>query len=149
MRHLKKITAFILILFLSIWKGEVAAESSINKVVQQSYPLFEKVDKIPGNEGLAGVFAGIHYNMLLVAGGTVFPEGKPWEGGTKYFSDAVLVYERTANGVQLQNAAAKLPVALGEGASVSLPQGLLCIGGQTPDGLSNRVFLLELERLFS
>jgi solute:Na+ symporter, SSS family len=143
MRHLKKITAFILILFLSIWKGEVAAESSINKVVQQSYPLFEKVDKIPGNEGLAGVFAGIHYNMLLVAGGTVFPEGKPWEGGTKYFSDAVLVYERTANGVQLQNAAAKLPVALGEGASVSLPQGLLCIGGQTPDGLSNRVFLLS------
>lgn len=142
MRHSKKSTVFIIILFLWIWKGEVAAETSINKVTQQSFPLFANVDKIPGKEGLAGVFAGVHNNVLLVAGGTAFPEGKPWEGGTKHFSDAVLVYERTASGVQLLNAAAKLPVALGEGASVSLPQGVLCIGGESPDGLSNRVFLL-------
>ena len=142
MRHSKKLTAFILILFLSIWKGEVAAEASINKVVQQSYPLFENVEAIPGNEGLAGVFAGVHNNVLLVAGGTAFPEGKPWEGGTKHFSDAVLVYGRTAGGVNLLNAASKLPIALGDGASVSLPQGVLCIGGQSSGGLSNKVFLL-------
>jgi len=142
MRHSKKLTAFILILFLSIWKGEVAAEASINKVVQQSYPLFENVEAIPGNEGLAGVFAGVHNNVLLVAGGTAFPEGKPWEGGTKHFSDVVLVYGRTAVGVNLLNAASKLPIALGDGASVSLPQGVLCIGGQSSGGLSNKVFLL-------
>lgn len=143
MRHFKRTTIFILILFLLIWKGNVTAETSINQVSQRNVPLFENVDEIPGNEGLAGVFAGVHNNVLLVAGGTAFPEGKPWEGGEKYFSDAVLVYERTANGVQLLNAAAKLPVALGEGASVSLPQGLLCIGGQSPEGLNNRVFLLS------
>ena len=143
MRHLRKLAVFILFLFLSIWKGEVAAETSINKVIQRSLPLFENVDEIPGNEGLAGVFAGVHNNVLLVAGGTAFPEEKPWEGGTKYFSDVVLVYERTANGVRLLNASTKLPVALGEGASVSLPQGLLCIGGESPDGLSSRIFLLS------
>lgn len=85
MRHLRKLAVFILFLFLSIWKGEVAAETSINKVIQRSLPLFENVDEIPGNEGLAGVFAGVHNNVLLVAGGTAFPEEKPWEGGTKYF----------------------------------------------------------------
>jgi SSS family transporter len=142
MHHLKKISVFILVLFFSIWKGNVIAETSINQVSQRSLPLLKNVSEIPGNEGLAGVFAGVHNNMLLVAGGTAFPEGKPWEGGEKYFSDAVLVYERTADGVQLSNAASKLPVALGEGASVSLPQGVLCIGGQSPGGLSNQVFLL-------
>lgn len=137
---MKKLPVLLFVLLLLV--GKSYAETSINKVVQKSYPLFENVDEIPGNEGLAGVFAGVHNNMLLVAGGTAFPEGKPWGGGKKYFSDAVLVYERTANGVQLLNAASKLPVELGEGASVSLPQGVLCIGGQSPDGLSNRVFLL-------
>ncbi|MGC9353389.1 MAG: sodium:solute symporter family transporter, partial [Mariniphaga sp.] len=125
-----------------IWKGNVSAETSINQVSQRSLPLFENVEEIPGNEGLAGVFAGVHNNMLLVAGGTAFPEGKPWEGDEKYFSDAVLVYERSVDGLNLLNASSKLPVALGEGASVSLPQGVLSIGGQSPDGLSNWVFLL-------
>ncbi len=143
MRLFKKITVFILFLFLSIWKGEVAAESPVNQVSQQSFPLFENVDEIPGNEGLAGVFAGVHNNMLLVAGGTAFPEGKPWENGAKYFSDVVLVNERKGDGIQLLNAASKLPVVLGEGASVALPQGVLCIGGQSPETLSNKVFLLS------
>jgi solute:Na+ symporter, SSS family len=110
---------------------------------QRSFPLLGNVSEIPGNEGLAGTFAGLHNNVLLVAGGTAFPEGKPWKGGTKHISDAVLIYERTSDGIQLQNSASKLPVPLGEGASVSLPQGVLCIGGQSPDGLNNRVFLLS------
>lgn len=132
----------LLFLFSVIWKGKASEETPINRLQQNSFPLFENVDEIPGNEGLAGVFAGVHNNMLLIAGGTAFPEGKPWEGGKKHFSDAVLVYERTADSVKLLNASSKLPVALGEGASVSLPQGLLCIGGQSPAGLSNQVFLL-------
>ena len=143
MSHFKNTTVVLFFFFFLIWKGNVTAETSINQVSQRSVPLFENVEEIPGNEGLAGVFAGVHNNVLLVAGGTAFPEGKLWEGGEKYFSDAVLVYERTANGVQLLNAAAKLPVALGEGASVSLPQGVLCIGGQSPDGLSSKVILLS------
>lgn len=143
MRHFKRTTILVLLLFAVMWKGKATEETSINQLQQKNFPLLENINEIPGNEGLAGVFAGVHNNVLLVAGGTAFPEGKPWEGGEKYFSDAVLVYERTANGVQLLNAAAKLPVALGEGASVSLPQGLLCIGGQSPEGLSNRVFLLS------
>ncbi len=143
MCHLKKLTIFFLFLFFSFWKGEVAAESSINQISQRSFPLFENVDEISGNEGLAGTFAGVHNNVLLVAGGTAFPGGKPWENGAKHFSDAVLVYERTVNGVNLLNASSKLPVPLGEGASVSLSQGVLSIGGQSPDGLSSKVFLLS------
>lgn len=132
----------VLLLFLVIWQGKASEQTSINQLQQNSFPLLENVSEIPGNEGLAGVFAGVHNNVLLVAGGTTFPEGKPWEGGEKHFSDAVLVYEHMAGGIQLLNSASKLPVPLGEGASVSLPQGVLCIGGQSSDDLSNRVFLL-------
>jgi len=137
---MKKLLILLFVLLLFFDKNY--AESSINKVVQQSYPLFENVDEIPGNEGLAGVFSGAHNNVLLVAGGTAFPDGKPWEGGEKYFSNVVLVYERTTDGIKMVEST-KLPVALGEGASVSLPQGVLCIGGQSSDDLSNQVFLLS------
>lgn len=143
MRHFKRTTILVLLLFVVIWKGSASEETPINQLQQNSFPLLENVSEITGNEGLSGVFAGVHNNVLMVAGGTAFPEGKPWEGGEKYFSDAVLVYERSADGLNLLNVSSKLPVALGEGASVSLPQGMLCIGGQSPDGLSNRVYLLS------
>lgn len=143
MRHYKRTAILFLLLFSVIWKGNALEEASINQLRQNNFSFLENVSEIPGNEGLSGVFAGVHNNVLLVAGGTAFSDGKPWEGGTKQFSNAVLVYVRTENGINLLNAAAKLPVALGEGASVSLPQGVLCIGGQSPAGLSNRVFLMS------
>ncbi|NLB92047.1 MAG: hypothetical protein GX792_01360 [Bacteroidales bacterium] len=77
MRQLKKLAVFILFLFLSIWKGELAAETTINKVSQRSLPLFENVDEIPGDEGLAGVFAGV---LLALLFSTVFPNRKEITG---------------------------------------------------------------------
>ncbi len=143
MCHIKKGTLAVLLLFLLICKSDVMAETPVNQLQQKNSPLLEKISEIPGNEGLAGVFAGVHNNVLLVAGGTCFPEGKPWEGGEKYFFDAVMAFEHTTDGTKLLGSPVTLPVPIGEGASVSLPQGVLCIGGQSPDGLSSRVFLLS------
>lgn len=33
--------------------------------------------------GVAGPFAGVHRDALLVAGGANFPEKRPWDGGAK------------------------------------------------------------------
>ena len=49
---------------------------------------------IPDAVGFAGSFAGTTSGALVVAGGANFPDRKPWEGGTKVWSDRVFVLER-------------------------------------------------------
>ncbi len=133
----------VLLLVILFVAGNIGAQSPVNKITQNKTPIFENVNAVPGKEGLAGLYAGIHNNMLLIAGGTAFPEGKPWEGGAKHYSDVVLAYERTGEGIKLLSDSARLPIPGGEGASVTLSQGVLCIGGQTSEGLSSRVILLS------
>lgn len=100
---------------------------------------------LPDVEGLAGTFAGIHNNRLILAGGTSYPEGKPWEGGVKHFSDIIRVYHRTADGsLQQLEVDRKFPLGIGEGASATVPQGVVCIGGLGPGGLSDQVWLLSV-----
>lgn len=97
-------------------------------------------------EGLAGCYFGTQGNFLILAGGSHFPASKPWEGGVKEFSDIVIVLERQPSGeLNLVNKAVSLPRKLAEGAYVSTPGGLLCIGGQGPEGLSDLVFRLSFE----
>ena len=136
---------FILLIILLInGVRPVFAQDLINQLHQQSIGNLPGAELLPGNEGVAGAFAGVHNNVLLITGGTSFPQGKPWEDGIKHFSDAILVYERSLDGtLRLVNSSATLPFPLGEGASASVPQGLVCIGGLTPDGLSDKVFLLS------
>lgn len=116
----------------------------INRLDQRSIGSLLGIDEIKGDEGLAGSFAGVLRNSLIIAGGTAFPEGKPWENGLKYFSDAILVFDRTSDGtLQVRENFLKLPIAVGEGASVTVPSGLVCIGGLTPEGVSDAVFLIS------
>ncbi len=133
----------IFLFFLLVTIGNAIADNPVNLVIQKNTPLFERVETVTGDEGLAGAFAGVHNNVLLIAGGTSFPEGKPWEGGQKYFSDVILAITHSGEGLKVANASARLPLPLGEGASVSVTQGVLVIGGQSFEGLSNRVFLLR------
>lgn len=122
----------------------ILAGDRINQLHQRNIGNFPGADLLPGDEGVAGAFAGVYNNVLIVAGGTAFPEGKPWQNGVKHFSDVILVYERTGDGsLRLLNSSSTLPFPVGEGASVSVPQGVVCIGGLTPDGLSDKVILLS------
>lgn len=119
------------------------ADEQVNSLQQKSKPLFSQVEALASDEGLAGSFTGVHGNVLIVAGGSAFPVGKPWEGGSKELSDLVMVFQHDANGNPQLAGSSQLPLPLAEGASVSLPEGLLCIGGQSTTGLSKQVFLLS------
>ena len=50
---------------------------------------WEEVTVLPPSEGeliqpgLAGAFAGVSGEVLLIGGGANFPKGLPWEGGPK------------------------------------------------------------------
>lgn len=89
--------------------------------------------------GVAGPFAGISGDALLVAGGANFPGKKPWEGGSKAYMNEVYVLGRDHRWFT----GFHLPAKLAYGASVTTPDGVLCIGGETPAGYSAKVFLLH------
>ncbi len=138
------IAILLMVLLAATNFREARGDDQINQITQQVIANFSSEDKIPGTEGLAGIFAGIHQNTLIIAGGTAFPAGKPWEGGQKVYSDVILVYGRLVDGtLKLLPNEVRLPSGIGEGASVTTPQGVVCLGGQTAEGLSAGAFLIS------
>lgn len=93
--------------------------------------------------GLAGVFAGYVQGSLVVAGGANFPEALPSDGGTKRWYSDIYTYSKDG-GWQFFPAA--LPADVAYGVSVTLPQGVLCIGGCDAASCTSEVFLLSLEK---
>lgn len=81
---------------------------------------------LPGALGVAGPFAGVSGESLLVAGGANFPQGLPWDGGRKIWHDTVYRLVAPAGSWTI---AGKLQRPLAYGVSISTPDGLICIGG--------------------
>lgn len=94
--------------------------------------------------GLAGPFAGVHGDALIVAGGANFPQGMPWDGGAKIWWDDIFVLERLEGAAPrwVRDKAFKLPRPLGYGMSFSTPAGVVCVGGNDADRCYRDVFLL-------
>ena len=100
------------------------------------------------NPGLAGAFAGAQGDVFIIAGGTNFPQGRPWTGAPRAVYSDIYVLERTtaASGLPVftwSAAMAELPDAVSYGASVSLPDGVLCTGGATLSTVHDDCFLLS------
>lgn len=85
-----------------------------------------QVSALPDAIGFAGSFAGVSGGTLLVAGGANFPERPPWQGGTKVWHDRVFAFD-TDN--DRWSDAGRLPQPNGYGVSVTVPSGLVLIGG--------------------
>ena len=101
----------------------------------------------PKNPGLAGVFAGAQDEFFIIAGGTNYPQGFPWTGAPRAVYSDIYVLERTAraDGLPIYTwlpPGAELPDAVSYGASVSLPDGVLCMGGATLSTVHDECFLL-------
>ncbi len=103
---------------------------------------WKKLANLPDAEGFAGSYAGVSHGALLVAGGANFPEKPLWEGGPKRWTDRVYVMEPDALGWR---DAAPLPKRLGYGATATLPQGVMLIGGCNALGAVADCYLLSYE----
>jgi N-acetylneuraminate epimerase len=88
---------------------------------------------------LGGQFVGAIDDHLVVAGGSYFFT-PPWSGGTKQWVDTIYVLGHNDTHWQL---AGHFPSPLGYGVAISTPQGMLCIGGQTPSGNSRQTLRLR------
>lgn len=138
-KNLVSYIALILLLFVS----SVSYASGINQIVRtQMWSMEQSADTLL-QEGLAGSFFGKQGDWFILAGGANFPNGKPWEGGVKTFSKEIFVFSENNNKFQVVATSDNLPTGIAEGAYVSTSTGMLCIGGQTPDRLSNQVLLLN------
>jgi N-acetylneuraminic acid mutarotase len=88
--------------------------------------VWQQWPSIPDERGFAGAFAGVHINLLLVAGGANFPDRPPWEGGVKTWYGQVWALKKDLGQWQ---PAGRLPRPLGYGISLSTPVGVGCLGG--------------------
>lgn len=104
----------------------------------------EKLGKQPG---LAGAFAGYIKNKLIIAGGANFPDSMPWQGGKKiYWNDIYVLNIGKKEKYTWDNAAGiKLKESTAYGASVTIHDGIVCIGGENENGISKKVFLIHAE----
>ena len=87
---------------------------------------WKQLPSLPDKEGFAGSFAGVSGGALVVAGGTNFPDKKPWDGGTKAWYDTIYSLESPKGEWRVIG---KLPRPNGYGVSITTPDGLLIIGG--------------------
>src|SRR5687768_8289881 len=83
----------------------------------------------PDAQGFAGAFAGVSNVHLLAGGGANFPDGvMPWEGGTKVWSDRVFALDLSARDAVWREIG-RLPAPNGYGVALTVPEGVLLIGG--------------------
>jgi N-acetylneuraminic acid mutarotase len=103
---------------------------------------WSQLPPLPDPEGFAGAFAGVCDGQLVVAGGTNFPDKKPWEGGNKVWYDTIFALN-DPRGEWRQ--AGKLPRPNGYGVSITTPEGVICIGGGDAAENFRSAFRLRLD----
>ncbi len=93
---------------------------------------WEALPDLPNRLGVAGPFVGVHKDTLFVAGGANFPE--PVWDHAKVWHSQVFALRKGKAGYKWQNAG-KLARPMAYGASVSVPEGVICIGGNDADSV--------------
>lgn len=97
--------------------------------------------------GVSAPFAGIHHGMLLVGGGCNFPDIPVAEGGTKKYYADTYALDITKDTPGKWQGPFQLPYAVAYGATVSVPEGVICIGGNNQNDKFSTVFLLQWDTI--
>lgn len=94
--------------------------------------------------GFAGAINGISNDALIVSGGANFQEKMPWEGGKKHYSKEIHVLQK-CNNTYSWNKAVKstLPEPIAYCGNIATDSGVVYVGGENENGLSNKAFLLK------
>lgn len=111
---------------------------------------WNKLPDLPGmadtaSLGVSAPFVGISNGILLVAGGCNFPDKPVTEGGAKRYYSDIFALDLSDKNAQWQKAG-NLPLPVAYGASVTTPEGIVCIGGNNSTDFLADVYLLSMSR---
>lgn len=94
--------------------------------------------------GFAGAINGITNDVLIVSGGANFQDKMPWEGGKKHYSKEIHVLQKCNNTYSWnKEVQSTLPEPIAYCGSTSTDLGVVYIGGENENGLSNKAFILK------
>ncbi|PSL07174.1 sodium:solute symporter family transporter [Cecembia rubra] len=133
---------FLLLLYFST--RIFGQNSSDNSLLYWGVPL--NLPPIEGSDhslGYAGMYAGIHNDVVILAGGANFPEKLPWEGGQKKWWDVIEILQKDKDGYKWNHQKVRLPKNLAYGAVVSTEEGVIVLGGENEDGPQKDVLRLS------
>ena len=141
---------FLLCAVLSLVTAtNVLAENS--GIQEREKYVFDKLGVLPPLEagaiqqGVAGAFTGVIDQYLIIAGGANFPELPPWDGGIKRFHNDIYVYSTDINKDEWKVFKDAFTQELAYGISLTLPDGILCIGGTDAERTYADVFLMKFD----
>ncbi|WP_316845841.1 hypothetical protein [Pedobacter psychrodurus] len=143
---MKNFILYLTFLLTSILSPELSAQYQHVKNID--WNIAATIPPAPGQttaKGLAGAISDVDHHILLIAGGTNFPNEMPWNGGKKKYYDDVFLYQKTNSGLLLISTEKnlKLPFNLAYSAVCSTPYGIVAAGGENENGLSKKVLLLS------
>ncbi len=104
---------------------------------------WNQLPPLPDPVGFAGAYAGVSNGALLVAGGANFPDNVgPWGETKKTWYDGVFVLETPTGSWKKVGT---LPRPMAYGVALTVPEGLLCLGGADGERHYADAFLLRYE----
>ncbi|WP_281239318.1 galactose oxidase [Flavobacterium praedii] len=145
MKSIEKLLFFLIPLFFMM-----SITTTVNSQIKDFNTIEWKIGAyLQNNEGskslgFAGAINGVHKNVLIVTGGANFPDKMPWEGGAKRYSDAIHVLQkRDANFIWNKKIKTKLPEPIAYSGVTSTNLGVVYVGGENINGLSNKAYILK------
>lgn len=94
--------------------------------------------------GFAGPINGVSNDVLIIAGGANFPNGLPWEGGKKYYSNEIFVLQKEDNKFVWNKKVKKsLPAPIAYCGVTSTDKGIVYAGGENETGISKKSWIIN------
>ncbi|WP_281633464.1 galactose oxidase [Flavobacterium luteolum] len=133
------------ILTISIMSATVglSQQKNISKIEWQKASQLQNADGSL-SLGFAGPINGVTNDVLIVAGGANFQDKMPWEGGKKHYSKEIHVLEKSDKTFHWnKKSTAELPEPIAYCGNVSTSLGIVYVGGENENGLSNKAHILN------
>lgn len=106
----------------------------------------EPLPDYPIEGGVSGVFAGVHQDKLIVAGGCNFPHAPAAAGGEKVFYKEAYWMDISDNAPDRRwTKATAFPYPVAYGSAVTTEAGVVCIGGQNKEQALADVWLIQFD----
>lgn len=139
----KSIFPLILSLFIMSTTDIFSQKAAVNQV---EWRTAAKVQNADGSTslGFAGAINGISNDVLIVSGGANFQDKMPWEGGKKHYSKEIHILQK-CNGKYSwnKNVFSTLTEPIAYCGNISTDLGVVYVGGENENGLSNKAFILK------